>query len=37
MGMSVSGAFGIEDGELVGFRETTCAARRGLGDVECVA
>jgi len=27
----------IEDGELVSFRETTRAARRGLCDVECVA
>lgn len=27
----------IEDGELVSFRETTRARRRGLCDVECVA
>ena len=27
----------IENGELVSFRETTRAARRGLCDIECVA
>jgi hypothetical protein len=31
------GRSAIEDGELVNFRETTRAARRGLCDVECVA
>jgi hypothetical protein len=27
----------VEDGELVSFRETTRAARRGLCDIDCVA
>ena len=31
------GGSAIEDGELVTFRETTRARRRGLCDVECIA
>jgi hypothetical protein len=27
----------IEDGKLMGFRETTRTARRGLCDIDCVA
>jgi hypothetical protein len=32
-----NGRRAIENGELVSFRETTSARRRGLGNVECVA
>ncbi len=31
------GGGAVEDGELVSFRETTCAQRRGLCDVERIA